>query len=102
MPKPHTIALALVVGSVMGCAHTSRPGAPAVPEAPAQTAALAPDPAPEIDEPPAPETLEVPPGATVVEMEPEDLGGGATAVIAQPRRPALGSMLDGVGMAPSR
>lgn len=100
MPKSHTIALALVIGSVMGCAHASHPGTG--PEAPPQTAALAPDPAPEVEEPAPPEGFVVPPGATVVEMEPEDLGGGPTSVIAQPKRPKLGSMLPGVGMAPSR
>ena len=122
MPRSTIALLAVLAGSTVGCAHaraTSEPmtfdGSADEPanDPVARSTVAAADPATEAspeqpdsfdeDPPEAPHeaTVPVPQNATVLVMEAEDLGGGSEAIVATPKRPKLGSLLSGVGMAPS-
>ncbi|MEM9453861.1 MAG: hypothetical protein AAGF11_06755 [Myxococcota bacterium] len=118
MPRSTVTLLALLAGSIVGCAHTRAPSGPATSDGTADGSHTRPsvavaDPVSEISseepgsfEDNSPEatqdtTVPVPQNATVLVMEAEDLGGGSEAIVAAPKRPKLGSMLSGVGMAPS-
>lgn len=123
MPRSTIALLAVLAGSTVGCAHARATSGPTTSDGSADGSANDPvvcysfataDPAVEASpEPPgsfdedAPEatheaTVPVPRNATVLVMEAEDLGGGSEAIVATPKRPKLGSLLSGVGMAPSR
>ncbi|MCX4241405.1 hypothetical protein [Paraliomyxa miuraensis] len=99
MRRSKLLILAAVLASACGHAPATSPSAPAAPNDPVTHE-------PQEPEEPSPEpelsmATVADPETTVLVMEPDDLGG-AGAIVAQPKRPALPSMMTDIAMAPSR
>lgn len=97
MRRSKLLFLAAVLASACAHAPASAPSTPRAPAAPTIDEPEEPPPEPEL-----PVATAADPDTTVLVMEADDLGGGADAIIAPPKRPELPSMMTDVAMAPSR
>lgn len=97
MRRSTLLLLAVMLASA--CTHAP---APTPSTTPGPAAAVVDDPG----EPPSPPeplvAIAADPTTTVLVIEADDLGGDLDAIVAQPKRPSLPSMMTDIAMAPSR